>query len=36
MCLSLVIDNDFHRNIVYNSYSDNVMTKFMINNRTDA
>ena len=36
MCLSPVIDNDFHRNIVYNSYSDNVMTKFVINNRTDA
>ena len=36
-----VIDNEFRHNIVkvvcgIHSYFDNVMTKFMINNRTDA
>ena len=30
-----VIDNEFRHNIVKVSYFDNVMAKFMINNRTD-
>ena len=40
--VSPVIDNEFRHNIVkvvcmwIHSYFDNVMTKFMINNRTDA
>ena len=39
-CICPVIDNEFRHNIVKvvcgSSYFDNVMTKFMINNRTDA
>ena len=37
-CVCPVIDTEFRRNIVkvVHSYFDNVMTKFMINNRTDA
>ena len=47
-CVRPVIDNEFRRNIVkvvcgatrlsprIHSYFDNVMTKFMINNKTDA
>ena len=36
-CVCPVIDNEFRHNIVkVVSYFDNVMTKFMINNRTDA
>ena len=47
-CVCSVIDNEFHHNIVKvlcgstllsprgSSYFDNVITKFMVNNRTDA
>ena len=44
-CVLPIIDNEFRHNIVkvvcgitswIHSYFDNVMTKFMINNRTDA
>ena len=38
LCGCPVIDNEFRHNIVkvVHSYFDNVMTKFMINNRRDA
>ena len=36
VCACPVIDNEFRHNIVTVGYFDNVMTKFMINNRIDA
>ena len=35
-CVCPVIDNEFRHNIVKVVHFDSAMTKFMINNRTDA